>query len=162
MKTRNFVMLFTCLAVTACGTMPEERAVSGAGVGAAAGAILGAVTGMSVVQGAVIGALGGGLTGAMTRNDQINLGDPAWKHGTRNTGSGTSVAGSGSGPSSRQATVASIQNGLRDLGYDPGPIDGIYGNRTTQAIRQYQKDRGLRVDGEATAALADHILKQRS
>lgn len=161
MKTRNLAVTGLCVVLTACGTMPEERAVSGAGVGAAAGAILGAVTGMSVVQGAVIGALGGGLTGAMTRNDQVNLGDPAWKQGTRSTGSGSSVAG-GSGLSSRQATVASIQGGLRDMGYDPGPVDGIYGNRTAQAIRQYQKDRGLRVDGQATAALADHILNQRS
>lgn len=153
MKMRNLVMCMACLSLTACGTMPEERAVSGAGVGAAAGAVLGAVTGMSVVQGAVIGALGGGLTGAMTRNDQINLGEPTWKQGAGNTGSASS---------SRQATIASIQDGLRDLGYSPGPVDGIYGNQTAQAIRQYQKDQGLRVDGQATAALADHILKQRS
>ncbi|OGT80458.1 MAG: hypothetical protein A3H91_14160 [Gammaproteobacteria bacterium RIFCSPLOWO2_02_FULL_61_13] len=153
MKTRKLVMCIACLSLSACGTMPEERAVSGAGVGAAAGAVLGAVTGLSVVQGAVIGALGGGLTGAMTRNDQINLGEPTWKQGTGHPGNGSS---------SRQATVAKIQDGLRELGYNPGPIDGIYGNQTAQAIRQYQKDRGLRVDGQATAALADHILKQRS
>ena len=159
MKMRNLVMCIACLFLTACGTMPEERAVSGAGVGAAAGAILGAVTGLSVVQGAVIGALGGGLTGAMTRDDQVNLGEPTWKQGDRNSGGATPIA---TGSSSRHTTVASIQGGLRELGYDPGPVDGLYGNRTAQAIRKYQRDQGLRVDGQATAALADHILKQRS
>ena len=161
MKIRNLVMCISCLSLTACGTMPEERAVSGAGVGAAAGAILGAVTGLSVVQGAVIGALGGGLTGAMTRNDQINLGEPTWKQGARNTGSTSSIA-SGPASSSRQAIVASIQGGLKELGYDPGPVDGLYGTRTAGAIRKYQRDQGLRVDGQATAALADHIRNQQS
>lgn len=32
-------------------------------------------------------------------------------------------------------------------GYTPGPIDGIYGDQTEQALRDYQGDRKLRVTG---------------
>jgi len=44
-----------------------------------------------------------------------------------------------------------IQEILKDFGppYDPGPVDGIYGPATTAAVRQYQTDRGLGVDGIA-------------
>lgn len=36
-----------------------------------------------------------------------------------------------------------IQRGLAELGYRPGPADGIAGEQTRQAIRQFQRDRGL-------------------
>ncbi|MGE3772727.1 MAG: YMGG-like glycine zipper-containing protein [Gammaproteobacteria bacterium] len=67
------------LALAACGTAPGERALSGAGIGAGAGAALGAVTGMSVGTGAAIGAAAGAATGGLTKRDQVDLGDPAWK-----------------------------------------------------------------------------------
>ncbi|KTQ84203.1 hypothetical protein NS226_21845 [Aureimonas ureilytica] len=40
-----------------------------------------------------------------------------------------------------------IQERLNELGYDPGPIDGVRGRRTIAAIRQFQTDKGLMVDG---------------
>ena len=44
-----------------------------------------------------------------------------------------------------------IQLIMTDFGdpYDPGRTDGVQDARTTQAIRQYQGDRGLEVDGVA-------------
>ncbi|MFC1716731.1 peptidoglycan-binding protein [Candidatus Poribacteria bacterium] len=44
-----------------------------------------------------------------------------------------------------------LQQILQDFGdpYDPGRTDGVKDERTTQAIRQYQGDRGLTVDGVA-------------
>ena len=64
--------------LTACGTSPGERAVSGAGLGAASGAVIGAAVG-NPLAGAAIGAAAGGVTGAVTRPDQIDLGRPVWK-----------------------------------------------------------------------------------
>ena len=40
-----------------------------------------------------------------------------------------------------------IQLGLKRQGYDPGPIDGLMGRRTSQAIRAFQRDHGLVVNG---------------
>lgn len=44
-------------------------------------------------------------------------------------------------------TVFAYQQRLRDLGYDPGPIDGRYGPITQRAVRDFQADNGLTVDG---------------
>ena len=40
-----------------------------------------------------------------------------------------------------------IQRGLKRRGYDPGPIDGFLGRRTAKAIRKFQADNGLAVNG---------------
>jgi g-D-glutamyl-meso-diaminopimelate peptidase len=47
----------------------------------------------------------------------------------------------------RGSDVMEIQSLLKKIGYDPGPIDGIFGRRTQQAIIQFQKDNGLTADG---------------
>lgn len=47
--------------------------------------------------------------------------------------------------------VKKLQQALVDAGYDVGKsgVDGIYGNATAAAVKQYQKDNGLAVDGIA-------------
>jgi len=50
-----------------------------------------------------------------------------------------------------------IQKSLREMGYDPGPVDGQVGPRTTSAIQAYQRRAGLSVDGQPSAALLDHM-----
>lgn len=47
----------------------------------------------------------------------------------------------------RGSAVREIQQFLADAGFDPGPIDGIYGSRTTAAVRQWQSSVGLTADG---------------
>ena len=49
------------------------------------------------------------------------------------------------------ADVKKLQQKLVDAGYDVGSsgVDGIYGNATAAAVRKYQKDNGLDVDGIA-------------
>ena len=44
-------------------------------------------------------------------------------------------------------TVLEIQKALAAKGYDPGPIDGILGALTRKAVRSFQADNGLVVDG---------------
>lgn len=51
-------------------------------------------------------------------------------------------------------TVRNVQANLAELGYDPGPADGIAGNRTITAIKAYQKDAGIQQDGRITEQLA--------
>jgi TPR repeat protein len=52
-----------------------------------------------------------------------------------------------------KATVAEIQRYLIKLHYDPGTADGVGGDKTTEAIRQYQIDRRIKVDGEPSKNL---------
>lgn len=156
MRRSGILLILVSMALTACGTTPTERGLSGAGIGASAGAVLGAVTGLSVLQGVVIGAAAGGLTGALTDKSQINLGNPIWKRGS---GSQAAVPAGSSAPSNAQ-TVRGVQSGLARLGFDPGPADGVAGAKTRAAIRNYQHYYGLPVDGRPSQELAAHIQNQ--
>jgi hypothetical protein len=44
--------------------------------------------------------------------------------------------------------IADLQAGLAELGYDPGPVDGLLGRKTREAIMAFQEDQGLIADGE--------------
>lgn len=136
------LVLGLSLLVTACGSTTGDRATSGAGIGAAAGVILGAITGLSLIEGVLIGAAAGGLTGALTTEDVVNLGDPIWATDSQEANG---------------AAVSRIQAGLTELGYSTGPIDGSMGSQTEAAIRAYQRDQKLLVDGRPTFELARHI-----
>lgn len=46
-----------------------------------------------------------------------------------------------------------IQRRLNALGYDAGEVDGKFGSRTTEAIKAFQRARGVVPDGYATPAL---------
>jgi hypothetical protein len=47
--------------------------------------------------------------------------------------------------------VASMQGGLKLLGFHPGPVDGVIGPLTRAAIAAFQRAEGLRDDGELSA-----------
>ena len=52
------------------------------------------------------------------------------------------------------AFTTALQIDLTTVGYDPGPIDGVYGPQTVAAVQQLQKDSGLKQTGfvdEATS-----------
>jgi len=60
-------------------------------------------------------------------------------------------------PRQEAALVQAIQEQLEQQGFDPGPADGVYGGKTRQAIRAYQRKARLRVDGQPTKELLDHL-----
>ena len=129
------------LALGGCGDNTQDRALSGAGIGAAGGAVLGAVTGLTMAEGVLLGTAAGALTGAVTDSSQINLGRPVWRKGAPATAT----------------DVKNVQANLASLGYNPGPIDGKAGGQTRAAVRQYQADHGLAVNGEMSPDLAQDI-----
>jgi peptidoglycan hydrolase-like protein with peptidoglycan-binding domain len=47
--------------------------------------------------------------------------------------------------------VRGAQQALRDKGFDPGPIDGVMGPRTTAALRDFQSKEGLMATGQLDA-----------
>jgi hypothetical protein len=53
--------------------------------------------------------------------------------------------------------VARVQEYLSLLGYQPGPVDGVMGKQTRQAVEQYQRDHGLPVDGLPSEQLVAHM-----
>src|SRR5207249_5948911 len=53
-----------------------------------------------------------------------------------------------------RAEVERVQNTLKQMGHDPGPIDGVMGAHTRDALRAYQKKNGL----DATGRLDDATL----
>lgn len=59
--------------------------------------------------------------------------------------------------------VYEAQKRLQERGYDPGPIDGLMGNKTKTAIKQFQKDQGLpvtgKLDGETQEKLGLHTTE---
>jgi peptidoglycan hydrolase-like protein with peptidoglycan-binding domain len=47
---------------------------------------------------------------------------------------------------------------LRDFGYDPGPVDGLYTPQTQAAVRAYQARYGLPVSGLLDEATRRELL----
>lgn len=50
------------------------------------------------------------------------------------------------------SAVTTIQTKLKRWGYFDGPVDGIYGSKTTKAVRSFQRKNGLTADGVAGPA----------
>ena len=46
------------------------------------------------------------------------------------------------------SVVTQIQQKLSDWGYYSGAVDGVYGSRTTEAVKYFQRKNGLTVDGK--------------
>ena len=52
--------------------------------------------------------------------------------------------------------VRAIQQRLKELGFDPGPIDGIYGLKTRNGIMGFQRSNKLKVDGK----ISNELIKE--
>jgi hypothetical protein len=46
------------------------------------------------------------------------------------------------------ATVLKVQEELQAMGYNPGPLDGIWGKKTKRALKEFQYESGLSVTGK--------------
>lgn len=53
--------------------------------------------------------------------------------------------------------VEAVQRELLSAGYYKGPVDGVNGRKTRQAIAAYQQAMGLAADGQPSSDLAEHI-----
>jgi hypothetical protein len=115
-----------------------ERGIQGGVVGAIIGGVVGG--GRGAGTGAAIGAGIGVLSGAAEANarSRAYYGPP----------------GSGPGPHN---LVFDTQASLANLGYDPGPVDGVMGQRTAEAISQYQYTNRLPVTGQPSPQLLDYM-----
>ena len=54
-----------------------------------------------------------------------------------------------------------VQEALRRLNYQSGPVDGIFGPQTRAAIRRFQRDIGAQTTGSLTAEQANRLVAGR-
>jgi peptidoglycan hydrolase-like protein with peptidoglycan-binding domain len=48
---------------------------------------------------------------------------------------------------STDPAVRDLQQALKALGHDPGPIDGVFGDATESAVKAFQQEKEITVDG---------------
>lgn len=111
--------------------------------GAAVGAIIGGAAkgGRGAAVGAGIGAVVGGAASAAARPAP-----PPRRYGPPP-------------PAYNSGLVYNIQVSLSNLGYNPGPLDGVYGRRTADAISAYQYNNQLPVTGRPSQAVYSHMVQ---
>jgi hypothetical protein len=127
-----------------------ERGIQGGVVGAIIGGIVGG--GRGAGTGAAIGAGVGVVTGAAEADANARAREEY-------DGPPPPPPGPGYGPGPGNL-VYNTQLSLNRLGYDPGPPDGVMGQRTAQAISQYQYTNRLPVTGQPSPQLLDHMIRQ--
>lgn len=62
-------------------------------------------------------------------------------------------------PALRGDDVANLQQHLCALGFDTGRVDGIFGDQTARALREFQRNTGLAVDGICGAATLTELQR---
>lgn len=60
-------------------------------------------------------------------------------------------------PAYSSPTLRKIQQALTESGHYRGPVDGYKSDATTDAIKAYQTEQGLPVNGRGTMALLNHL-----
>ena len=79
------------------------------------------------------------VTGLIDETTQVAINEARWKLGDRSLKVGE--------PTMRGDDVASLQSRLIEMGFNPGRVDGIYGNASEAAVKEFQKSVGAKVDG---------------
>ena len=88
--------------------------------------------------------------GAFTAGKAIDETNAKWKALEKNLEEG-----------SKGEDVLELQKRLDKLGYDVGPLDGIYGPKTKAAVEKWEKDMGLAVDGIYDKADDHEAMKKK-
>lgn len=60
-------------------------------------------------------------------------------------------------PSGNMARIKEVQQALKDKGHDPGPIDGVMGAKTKEALKEFQTASNLQPTGALNAQTAEKL-----
>lgn len=82
----------------------------------------------------------GGAQGGIQSPDQQQQGS--------DLGGTSQQGGAMQGGMQDQASVKQVQEKLSQQGYEVGPVDGIFGPKTQQALRKFQEDKGVQPTGQ--------------
>ena len=90
-----------------------------------------------------------------TQSQRTPESDTPLPKGSRAAGSSDpSKAGQGARSASQgmgQQDIREAQEALKSQGHDPGPLDGVLGSQTRQALREFQSKNGLKQTGNLDA-----------
>ena len=131
--------LAIALAPSRADAQVVQRGIQGGVTGAIIGGIIGG--GKGAGRGAAIGAGVGVVAGAIEADQNAK----------RRAYYGAPPPGSN--------LVYDTQSTLLRLGYNPGPPDGVFGQRTADAISQYQYSNRLPVTGQPSPQLLDYMMR---
>lgn len=95
----------------------------------------------------------GGTTGSSGSSGMSSSSGTSGMSGSSHTA--TSNRGSGS-------HVKEVQQALKDKGYDPGPIDGVMGAKTKEALKSFQSASNLSATGTLNSQTAEKLGVQSS
>ncbi len=98
-------------------------------------------------------------------SDQSQQGSMRQSSGSSSTDSDNATGSSTSGAMHRrssshmssQGNVKQAQEALKDKGFDPGPIDGVMGQKTQEALRSFQQSKNLKVTGRLDSETAQQL-----
>lgn len=97
------------------------------------------------------------VIGAMVVSPAFAAGGMKSSESSSQSGASSSTLGQQQSGMQDQQTVMQIQEKLKQQGYDVGPVDGIMGPNTKQALMQFQQDKGIQgsgtLDQQTAAAL---------
>jgi len=141
-------LLATAMAVTGLlATSVYAQSTSGTGTGTG--------TDTSMQQGTTgsTGATGGttGTAGAAAGSADADYADEEETSGAG--GTAATEAGASAGDTVRVSeldsqAVRQIQEALNEAGHDVGEVDGVWGQRTAEALRKFQEEQNLEASGE--------------
>jgi peptidoglycan hydrolase-like protein with peptidoglycan-binding domain len=57
----------------------------------------------------------------------------------------------------QHANVKKVQEALKEKGHDPGPIDGVMGPKTQEALRAFQQANNLQATGRIDAETSQKL-----
>jgi hypothetical protein len=56
-----------------------------------------------------------------------------------------------------KSTVLKVQKTLQEMGYNPGPLDGLWGKKTKNALIKFQNDHGLSMTGKLDSTTKEKL-----
>ena len=92
------------------------------------------------------------ITGELNEATLRALEESRWKLGDRSLYLQNS-------PLMRGDDVAALQSRLTDMGFNCGRVDGIFGERTEDAVKEFQRSVGVKVDGKCGPATIIALLR---
>ncbi|MGZ8495148.1 MAG: peptidoglycan-binding domain-containing protein, partial [Candidatus Binatia bacterium] len=95
-----------------------------------------------------------GSSGSATQQDQQR---PKGLESSTGRSSMDSMKHSSASAQWSSSDVKSVQEALKNKGHDPGPIDGVMGARTQQAIRAFQRSQNTQTTGQLDSNTASAL-----